>query len=95
VDIGLQGGTKAELDLGRLLAKRASVHATSLRARSAAEKAQIVGSVAEHVWPLVADGAVRPIVHARLPLDQVADAHRLVESSTHVGKVLLTVQPPA
>jgi putative PIG3 family NAD(P)H quinone oxidoreductase len=91
VVIGLQGGTKAELDLGRLLAKRACVHATSLRARSAAEKAQIVGSVAEHVWPLVVDGAVRPIVHARLPLDQVAEAHRLVESSTHIGKVLLTV----
>ena len=91
VVIGLQGGTKAELDLGRLLAKRASVHATSLRTRPEAEKAQIVGSVVEHVWPLVADGAVRPIVHARFPLEQVADAHRLVESSTHVGKVLLTL----
>jgi putative PIG3 family NAD(P)H quinone oxidoreductase len=91
VVIGLQGGSKAELDLGRLLAKRASVHATSLRGRPAAEKAQIVGSVVEHVWPLVVDGAVRPIIHARLPIEQVADAHRLVESSAHVGKVLLTL----
>jgi putative PIG3 family NAD(P)H quinone oxidoreductase len=92
VVIGLQGGSKAELDLGRLLAKRASVHATSLRGRPTAEKAQIVGSVVEHVWPLVVDGAVRPIVHARLPIEQVADAHRLVESSAHVGKVLLTIK---
>jgi putative PIG3 family NAD(P)H quinone oxidoreductase len=91
VVIGLQGGTKAELDLGRLLAKRASVHATSLRGRPVAEKAQIVSSVVEHVWPLVVDGAVRPVVHAVLPLEQVAEAHRLVESSEHVGKVLLTL----
>jgi putative PIG3 family NAD(P)H quinone oxidoreductase len=95
VVIGLQGGRKAELDLGQLLAKRASVHATSLRSRPDAEKAQVVGSVIEHVWPLVADGAVRPVIHAVLPLEQVADAHRLVEASTHVGKVLLTVNPPA
>ena len=88
--IGLQGGTRAELDLGVLLRKRASVAATSLRARPAAEKAAIVAAVREHVWPLVASGAVRPIVHARMPLAQAADAHRLLESSTHIGKVLLT-----
>ncbi len=91
VVIGLQGGTRAELDLGVLLRKRASVAATSLRARPAAEKAAIVAAVREHVWPLVASGAVRPIVHARMPLAQAADAHRLLESSTHIGKVLLTV----
>ena len=95
VVIGLQGGRRAELDLGQLLTKQASVHATSLRGRTPAEKAQIVGSVVEHVWPLVADGAVRPVVHAVLPIEQVADAHRIVEASTHVGKVLLTVAPPA
>ena len=89
--IGLQGGTRAELDLGVLLRKRASVAATSLRARPADEKAAIVAAVREHVWPLVASGAVRPIVHARMPLAQAADAHRLLESSTHIGKVLLTV----
>lgn len=91
VVIGLQGGTRAELDLGVLLRKRASVAATSLRARPADEKAAIVAAVREHVWPLVASGAVRPIVHARMPLAQAADAHRLLESSTHIGKVLLTV----
>jgi putative PIG3 family NAD(P)H quinone oxidoreductase len=91
VVLGLQGGRKAELDLGMLLAKRAAVLATSLRARPAGEKAAIVASVREHVWPLLADGAVRPVVHARMPLEQAADAHRLLESSRHVGKVLLTL----
>ena len=91
VVIGLQGGRKAELDLGTLLGKRAAVLATTLRARSAAEKATIVASVREHVWPLLESGAVRPVIHSRLPLAEAAQAHRLVESSAHIGKVLLTV----
>jgi len=91
VVIGLQGGRRAELDLGQLLAKRAAVLATSLRSRPEAEKAAIVASVIEHVWPLIADGVVRPVIHARMPLAQAAQAHRLVESSAHIGKVLLTV----
>lgn len=91
VVIGLQGGRRAELDLGKLLGKRAAVLATSLRARPADEKASIVASVVEHVWPLVAAGTVKPVIHATLPLEQVADAHRLVESSRHIGKVVLTV----
>jgi putative PIG3 family NAD(P)H quinone oxidoreductase len=91
VTIGLQGGRKGELDLGKLLSKRAAVIATSLRARPVEEKAAIVAAVREHVWPLVAAGAVRPVVHTRMPLEQVADAHRLVEGSTHVGKVVLTL----
>jgi NADPH:quinone reductase-like Zn-dependent oxidoreductase len=88
--IGLQGGARAELDLGRLMRKRAAVLATTLRARPAAEKATILASVVEHVWPLVADGLVQPVVHARLPLESVREAHRLMEDSEHVGKVLLT-----
>jgi putative PIG3 family NAD(P)H quinone oxidoreductase len=91
VVIGLQGGTKAELNLGALLAKRAAVLATSLRARPAAEKAAIVASVREHVWPLVESGDVRPVVDTVLPLEQAADAHRRLDSSEHIGKVLLTV----
>ena len=91
VTIGLQGGARAELDLGLLLRKRAAVIATSLRARPAAEKATIVAAVREHVWPLVEDGAVRPVIHATLPLHEAAAAHELLESSAHVGKVLLTV----
>lgn len=90
VTIGLQGGARAELDLGLLLRKRAAVIATSLRARPAAEKAAIVAAVREHVWPLVEQGAVRPVVHDRLPLEAAADAHRLMEASSHVGKILLT-----
>jgi putative PIG3 family NAD(P)H quinone oxidoreductase len=89
--IGMQGGTKAELDLGRLMAKRAAVLATSLRARPTAEKAAIVASVREHVWPLVADGTVRPVIHERWALADAAEAHRTMEASTHVGKLLLTV----
>jgi putative PIG3 family NAD(P)H quinone oxidoreductase len=92
VVIGMQGGTRAELDLGRLMAKRAVVLAASLRARPKEEKAAIVASVVEHVWPLVADGIVRPVVDSRFPLGEAADAHRRIESSEHVGKVLLVVR---
>jgi NADPH:quinone reductase-like Zn-dependent oxidoreductase len=91
VVIGMMGGTRAELDLGMLASKRAAVLATLLRPRPVAGKAAIVASVIENVWPLVADGHVRPIVDRRLPLADVAEAHRVVEASEHVGKVLLTV----
>jgi len=90
VVIGLQGGTKAELDLNALLRKRAAIIATTLRARPTAEKAAICASVVENVWPLVADGSVRPIVHRTMPLDDVAHAHELMESGEHTGKILLT-----
>ena len=89
--IGLQGGATAELDLGRLMTKRAALIATTLRARPPAEKAAIVASVREHVWPLLAAGTVRPVIHARLPLADAAEAHRTMEASTHVGKLVLTV----
>ncbi|WP_104434141.1 NAD(P)H-quinone oxidoreductase [Kineococcus xinjiangensis] len=89
VVIGLQGGTRGELDLGRLLAKRGALLATSLRARPAEEKAAIVASVAEHVWPLVAAGRVRPVVHEVLPLAEAARAHAVMEESSHTGKLLL------
>ena len=91
VVIGLQGGRTGELDLGVLLAKRGAVIATSLRARLAREKATIVKAVREHVWPLVEQGRVRPIVQERLPLNRAADAHRILEASDHIGKVLLTI----
>lgn len=91
VVIGMQGGTKTEIDLSRLLVKRAAVLATTLRARPAPEKAAIMAAVVEHVWPLVEAGTVRPVVHQRLPLALVADAHRLLASGDVVGKVLLTL----
>ncbi|MET9294460.1 NAD(P)H-quinone oxidoreductase [Streptomyces sp. NPDC003077] len=88
--IGLQGGAKAELNIGALLTKRAAVTATSLRARPVEEKAAIVSAVREHVWPLIANGQVRPIVDRTLPLAQAAEGHRVMEASTHIGKVILT-----
>jgi putative PIG3 family NAD(P)H quinone oxidoreductase len=89
VVIGLQGGTTAELNLNTLLRKRAAVIATSLRARPLPEKAAIVAAVREHVWPLVESGRVRPVVHSRHPLGEAAAAHREMESSGHIGKILL------
>lgn len=92
VVIGLQGGAKAELDLGALLAKRGSVHATALRSRSAAQKATIVQAVLAGVWPAVEAGEVRPVVDRVLPLADAGEAHRVVEASEHVGKVVLQVR---
>ncbi len=91
VVIGLQGGVKAELDLGLLLAKRAAVLATALRARPDEEKAAIVRSVREHVWPQLESGAVRPVIERTLSMPEAAEAHRVLEAGGHVGKVLLTV----
>ena len=91
VVIGLQGGRTAEIDLGAMLAKRCALIATTLRARPPAEKAVIVAAVREHVWPLIESGRVRPIVHAAYPLGDAAGAHREMEASTHVGKLLLRV----
>ncbi|MFB7653789.1 MULTISPECIES: NAD(P)H-quinone oxidoreductase [unclassified Streptomyces] len=87
--IGMQGGRKGELDIGTLLAKRAAVSATSLRARPPEEKAAIVAAVREHVWPLFAGGHVRPVVDRELAMTDAADGHRVVEESGHIGKVLL------
>ncbi|MEU2943603.1 NAD(P)H-quinone oxidoreductase [Nocardiopsis alba] len=90
VIIGLMGGRTAELDLGRMLVKRLSVQATTLRSRPAAEKATIVSGVLEQVWPLVEKGDIRPVVDRALPLEDAAEAHRVMESSAHTGKILLT-----
>ena len=89
--IGMQGGIKGELNIATLLNKRAAVSATSLRARPLGEKAAIVAAVREHVWPLLDAGHVRPVVDRELPMDDAAAAHRVVEESGHVGKVLLVV----
>ena len=91
VVIGLQGGTKAELNLNTLLQKRAAVLATSLRLRPDGEKAAIVASVREHVWPLVESGAFTLVVDRTFDVRDAADAHRFLESSDHIGKLILTV----
>ncbi|WP_093173025.1 NAD(P)H-quinone oxidoreductase [Sinosporangium album] len=89
VVIGLQGGTRGQLNLGALLAKRASVHGTTLRARPVDEKGVIVRGVKDNVWPLIEAGAVRPVVEATVPLAEAAEAHRLLENGQHIGKILL------
>jgi len=91
VVIGMQGGTRAELDLGVLLGKRASIHATTLRARPTEEKAAIVAAVREQVWPLIEAGRVRPVVDRVLPLAEAPEAHRLLENGSHFGKIVLAV----
>ena len=91
VVIGLQGGRRGTLDLGALLAKRASVTATSLRARPAAEKAAICARVAERVWPLLSEGAITPTPQTVFPLAKAAAAHAHLESGNNLGKVVLRV----
>ena len=85
----MQGGRKGELDLGALMAKRGSISASTLRARPLEDKARIVRGVRDQVWPLVDAGAIRPIIDATLPMAEAIAAHRLMESSDHLGKILL------
>ncbi|MDT4893497.1 MAG: hypothetical protein QOE97_2532 [Pseudonocardiales bacterium] len=92
IGLGMQGGRKGELDLGAVLSKRLTIHAAGLRARPAEQKAIIVAETEHAVWPLIESGEFRPIIDRILNLDDVIEAHRLVESSEHIGKVLLRVQ---
>ena len=87
--IGLIGGTSGELNLAALLAKRATIHAAGLRGRPLEQKAAIVAGTEAHVWPLIAAGTVRPVIDRVLPLADAAEAHRVVQASTHIGKVVL------
>jgi putative PIG3 family NAD(P)H quinone oxidoreductase len=89
--IGMQGGTRAELDLGTLMGKAVSISAATLRGRPADEKAAVVAAVAETPWHWIADGSVRPIIDRTVPIQRAAEAHRLLEDSGHVGKVVLTL----
>lgn len=89
VVIGLQGGVKGDLNLGKLLGKRASITATSLRGRPLGEKAEIVDDVRTHVWPLLSFGKIRPVIDRFVALQDAADAHRALHSGEITGKVLL------
>ncbi|MGW9403980.1 NAD(P)H-quinone oxidoreductase [Arthrobacter sp. NPDC055585] len=91
VIIGLQGGTRAELDLNALMRKRCAVMGTTLRARPEAEKSAIMAAVGEYVWPLLKDGTVKPLVDRTFPLAEASAAHEYFDSGQHTGKVLLTV----
>ncbi|CBI18604.3 unnamed protein product, partial [Vitis vinifera] len=87
--IGFQGGTVAEVNLSGLLARRLTVQAAGLRNRSLENKAAIVSEVEKNVWPAIAAGKVKPVVYKYFPLTEAAEAHQLMESSNHVGKILL------
>jgi putative PIG3 family NAD(P)H quinone oxidoreductase len=95
VIIGMQGGVKAELDINALMYKRGAIIGTTIRSRPLDEKAAIAASVREHVWPLLAEGAIKPVVDRSFPIEDAADAHRYLEGSSHIGKVLLTVDKSA
>lgn len=92
--IGLQGGRKAELDLGQLMARRGAVISTALRSRSITgpgSKGEIVDAVQQHLWPLIAVGSVKPVIDSTFPLAEAGSAHRRMAAGGHVGKILLEV----
>ncbi len=91
VILAMQRGRRAELDLGLLMAKRATVYSAGLRARPLAQKAAIVAAVRSAVWPLVESGAIGVVVQAEVPMPNAAQAHRIMEAGHHVGKILLTL----
>lgn len=91
VQIAVQAGSKATLDLLRMMTRRLTITGSTLRPRTVAEKATIADAVRRHVWPLIASGRVAPVIDSVFRLDQVADAHRRLESGTHIGKVVLTL----
>ena len=91
VQIGFQQGAKTQINLATLMFKRLSLTGSTLRPRSVAEKARIASALLENVWPKLETGEIRPIVHAVFPLEKAADAHRLMESGTHIGKIILQV----
>lgn len=90
VVIGMQGGVKAEIDLGSLLRRNGTVHATTLRGRTPEQKAEICAQVERHVWPWIAAGIVKPVVDRVMPLTEAADAHRALEAGGVTGKIILT-----
>ena len=89
VQIGLQAGSTAPLNMVPLLSKRLTITASTLRARSVEEKGVLAAAVRANVWPLLESGAVKPVIHTTFPLRAAADAHRLLESSQHIGKIVL------
>lgn len=89
--IALLGGAKANVDLGQVLRRRLSISGSTLRPRPVAFKGAIAQKLREHVWPLFAQGKIKPVIYKTFPLEQAAEAHALMESSTHVGKIVLQV----
>ena len=89
--IALLGGSKATLDLGQVLRRRLSISGSTLRPRPVAFKAAVARQLQEKVWPLIEAGKIKPVIFKTFPLAQAAEAHALMESSTHVGKIMLQV----
>ncbi|HBD36554.1 MAG TPA: NAD(P)H-quinone oxidoreductase, partial [Cupriavidus sp.] len=90
VIIALLGGGKAEIPLGDILRRRITVTGSTLRPRPASFKGAIAQALHQNVWPLLASGKIKPVIHKVFPAAQAADAHRLMESSEHIGKIVLT-----
>jgi NADPH2:quinone reductase len=91
VVIAIMGGSKSEVNTGQILRRRLTVTGSTLRPRPVAFKRQIAKQLYEQVWPLLNSGKLKPVIYKTFPLEQAADAHRLMESSEHVGKIILTV----
>ena len=91
VVISLLGGARAEINLGLILTKRLTLTGSTLRSRTVAQKAEVAAAVRKNVWPLLASGRVRPVIHATFPLAEASEAHRLMEASNHIGKIVLTI----
>jgi NADPH2:quinone reductase len=91
VVISLLGGSRAEINMGLILTKRLTLTGSTLRARTVAQKAEVADAVHKHIWPLLSAGRVRPVIHATFPLAEAAEAHRLMETSNHIGKIVLTI----
>lgn len=89
VSIAFLHGPRAEINMGLVMMKRLTLTGSTLRARPVAEKGALARAVIQHVWPMVTDGRLRPVLAQQFPLDQAADAHRLMESSQHIGKIML------
>lgn len=89
--ISVIGGPKAEVPLWPLIARRLTVTGSTLRPRNVDFKSAIATQLRAHVWPLIESGAIRPVIYRSFPLGEAADAHRLMESSTHIGKIMLEV----
>ena len=91
VTISLLGGSRAEINMGTVLTKRLTLTGSTLRARNVAQKAAVADAVRKNVWPLLASGKVRPVIFATFPLGEASAAHRLMETSNHIGKIVLTI----
>jgi len=91
VTISLLGGSRAEINVGMILVKRLTLTGSTLRSRTVAQKAAVADAMRRNVWPLIDSGKVRPVIFKTFPLGEASEAHRLMETSNHIGKIVLTV----